>query len=105
DLILKAPVTVFIKPREIVKDSNFRQELRVEITANSLESAIIQNSIKEKDLEKNLVDAYEKLKGKKVIEYYTDGALESDSRKIDAGRMGIGWVIKEKDEVDRKISF
>ena len=90
DLILKAPVTAFIEPREIVKDSNFRQELRVEITANSLESAIIQNSIKEEDLEKNLIDAYEKLKGKKVIEYYTDGALESDSRKTDAGRMGIG---------------
>src|SRR5207237_2572031 len=72
DLILKAPVTVFIEPREIVKDSNFRQELRVEITANSLESAIIQNSIKEENLKKDLVDTYKKLKGKKVIEYYTE---------------------------------
>ena len=29
------------------------------------------------------------IKKKKVIEYYTDRALESDSKKIDAGRMGI----------------
>ena len=56
-----------------MKDSNFKQELRVEIIANSLESAIIQNSIKEEDLKKNLVDTYKKLKEKKVIEYYTDG--------------------------------
>src|SRR5437868_10347840 len=95
----------FIESREIVKDSNFRQELRVEITANSLEFAIIQNSIKEEDLKENLVDAYEKLKGKKVIEYYTDGVLESDSKKTDTGRMGIRWVVKEKDKVDRNISF
>src|SRR5205085_11555074 len=67
DLILKALVIAFIEPREIVKDSNFRQELRVKITANSLESAIIQNLIKEEDLKENLVDAYEKLKGKKII--------------------------------------
>ena len=80
---------VFIEPREIVKDSNFKKELRVEIIANSLKSAIIQNSIKEENLKEDLVDVYEKLKGKKVIEYYTDEVLESDSRKIDAGRMSI----------------
>jgi len=80
---------VFVKPREIVEDSNFRQELRVEIIANSLKSAIIQNSIKEKNLKEDLVDVYKKLKGKKVIEYYTDRALESDSKKIDVGRIGI----------------
>ena len=82
-------MTAFIEPREIVKDSNFRQELRVEITTNSLESAIIQNLIKEKNLKEDLVDTYEKLKGKKIIEYYTDRALESDSKKIDASRIGI----------------
>ena len=65
NIVLEASVTVFIEPREIVEDSNFRQELRVKITANSLESAIIQNSVKEENLKEDLVDAYEKLKEKK----------------------------------------
>ena len=51
-----------------MKDSNFKKELRVEIIANSLKSAIIQNSIKEENLKEDLVDVYEKLKEKKVIE-------------------------------------
>ena len=47
----------------------------------------------------------DKLKKKMVIEYYTDRVLESDSKKIDAGRMSIRQVVKEKDVVDRNISF
>ena len=56
-------------------------------------------------MKEDLVDAYKKLKVKKVIKYYTDGILESNSKKIDAVRMGIRWVVKEKDIADRNISF
>ena len=104
-LILKAPISAFIETREVIEDSNFRQELKIEITANSLESAIIQNLIKEEKIKEELVDAYEKLRKEKVIQYYTDGALGSNSKKAATGRMGIGWIVKEEGVADRNISF
>ncbi|CAG8614899.1 15277_t:CDS:2, partial [Cetraspora pellucida] len=76
DLILEIPITAYTEPREIVEDCNFEQKLNVEIIANNLESAIIQNLVKNRKLCKDLMNAHEKLRGKEIIEYYTDRALE-----------------------------
>ena len=46
-----------------------------------------------------------RLKNKKIIEYYTDGALRDTSRKAEVGRMGIGWIVKEEGSLDRNISL
>ncbi|CAG8575370.1 7660_t:CDS:1, partial [Cetraspora pellucida] len=60
---------------------------------------------KDRKLNEDLMCAHKKLRKKEIIEYYTDRVLEGDSKNIDAGRMGIGWVVKEEDIVNRNISF
>ena len=34
-----------------------------------------------------------------------DRVLESDSKRVAIGRMGIGWIVKEEGLADRNISF
>ena len=60
------------------------------ITTDNLESAIIQRVVKNKKIERELVNAYEELKKEKIIRYYTDGALAGSSRELESGRMGAG---------------
>ncbi|CAG8478731.1 12414_t:CDS:2 [Cetraspora pellucida] len=105
DIILGVLITAYTELREIVEDCNFEQDLNVKITANNLESAIIQNLVKDRKLSEDLTSVHEKLRRKEVIEYYTDGALEGNSKNVNAGRMGIGWVVKEEDIINRNISF
>ncbi|CAG8586913.1 11849_t:CDS:2 [Cetraspora pellucida] len=87
DLILGVPITAYTELRKIIENCNFEQELNVEIIANNLESAIIQNLVKDRKLSEDLTSAHEKLRGKAIIEYYTDEALEDNNKNINAERM------------------
>ena len=77
----------------------------MEITADNLESAIIQRVVKNKKIKRELVNAYEELKEEKIIRYYIDSVLAGSSRELESGRMGVGWIVRNKEEIGSNISF
>ena len=79
------------------------QEVRIVITANTIENAIIQNNIANNEIKRNLTELCNKLKGKEIVEFYTDGAMEIN--KATGNKMGIGWIAKLENEIVREISF
>ena len=56
-------------------------------------------------LQEELIELNQKLKGRKVVEFYTDGAMVIKERRNRLSRMGIGWVVKEENSIDNNISF
>jgi len=72
---LKASILVYIEERDIVANFRIDQEVRVEVTAVTLENAIIQENIKNCEMQENLIELGNKLKGREVVEIYTDEAM------------------------------
>src|SRR5205085_5611142 len=89
---LKAPLLAYTKEKDLHLNYNTSQEVSVEIIADNLESAIIQRVVKNKKIERELVNTFEKLKEEEIIRYYTDGALAGSSRELESGRMGADWI-------------
>ena len=58
------------------------------IIANTIKNAIIQNNIANNEIKRNLTELCNKLKGKEIVELYTDGAIEIN--KVTGNKMGIG---------------
>ena len=79
------------------------QEVRIVITANMIENAIIQNNIANNEIKWNLTELYNKLKGKEIVEFYTDRVMEIN--KVTGNKIGIGWIAKLENEIVREISF
>ena len=102
---MKAPLLAYTEEKDLHPNYNTSQEVSVEITADNLESAIIQRVVKNKKIERELVNAYEELKEEEIIRYYTDGALAGSSRELESGRMGAGWIVRNKEEIGSNISF
>ena len=71
------------------KEEKYRRE--VEIRAVSIEEAVIQRVIKNKEIQSKLINIVEKLKGKRELDIYTDGSLvvEHEGNR-ERKKMGIG---------------
>ena len=100
---LKAPISAYIEERDIVANFRIDQEVRVEVTAVTLENAIIQENIKNREMQENLIELGNKLKGREVVEIYTDRAMinQEDGKK----KMRIGQIAKTENRLDSNISF
>ena len=102
-LVLKAPISAYLTEKELILNMKLSQEVRIMITANTIENAIIQNNIANNEIKQNLTELCNKLKGKEIVEFYTDGAMEIN--KATGNKMGIGWIAKLENEIVREISF
>ncbi|CAG8435937.1 2240_t:CDS:2 [Scutellospora calospora] len=76
-ILLKAPIAAYLEEKELVSNFRLLQEVRVEIVANSLESAIIYKSISNSLIKQNLLELSKKLKD----EIYTDEVIAANSKR------------------------
>jgi len=102
---LKAPLLAYTEKKDLHPNYNTSQEVSVKITADNLESAIIQRVVRNKRIERELVNTYKKLKEEEIIEYYTDSTLAESSRELESGRIGASWIVRNKKELGSNISF
>jgi ribonuclease HI len=105
EIEIKAPISTYIEEKEVIKEHRPSQEIRVEITASNIESAIIQRVTEYGKARKELLKIQEKLKEEKVIEYYTDGAMKGGNESENSNKMGLGWVVKIEENAEDSISF
>lgn len=91
-ILLKVPITAYLEEKELVFNFSSSQEVRVKIVADLLESAIIQKSVNNKSIKQKLLELNKKLKGKVIVEIYTDGAMVANSKG--ENKIEIGWIIK-----------
>jgi exonuclease III len=104
-LKLEAPITALLEEKEIVEKISIEQEINIEITAHDVESAIIQEVVDDKGIQEELIKLKQKLKGREIVEFYTDGAMTRKEGGANSNSMGIGWVVKEENRIEHNINF
>jgi exonuclease III/ribonuclease HI len=100
---LKVPIDTYTEEQSLVRGVRRYQDVRIEISANNLESAIIQRVIEDKEAKDELIKQNMELKGENIVEFYTDGSLVANEGN--RSKMGIGWIAKVRDKIDNNISF
>src|SRR5205085_4313432 len=101
------PLSAYSDQREQYSRDDLYSQNEVWIRVTNLEEAIIQRVIEDGNIQRELSIAVEKLRGREVLDIYTDGSLEGTEtgNNIDK-RMGIGWIVasNENSSLD-SISF
>ena len=88
---VELPISAYTESKKWLLEKEEEYRRKVEIRAVSIEEAVIQRVIKNKEIQSKLINIVEKLKGKRELDIYTDGSLVAEHEGNREGKkMGIG---------------
>ena len=72
---VELPISAYTESKKLLLEKEEGYRRKVEIRAVSIEEAVIQRVIKNKEIQSKLINIVEKLKGKKELDIYIDESL------------------------------
>src|SRR5437868_5215999 len=105
-MLVEIPISAYTESKKLLLEKEEGYRRKVEIRVVSIEEAVIQRVIKNKEIQSKLINIVEKLKGKRELDIYTDGSLVAEHEGNREGKkMGIGWIVASNDSNKNSISF
>src|SRR6266480_5073217 len=103
---VEIPISAYTESKKLLLEKEEGYRRKVEIRAVSIEEAVIQRVIKNKEIQSKLINIVKKLKRKKELDIYTDGLLVVENGGNREGKkMGIGWIVASNNSNKNSISF
>jgi ribonuclease HI len=102
----RIPLTAYLGASDIINEETSIGREVMEVDVFGIEEAVIQRVIKNEKIREGLGNIVNRLRGRKVVDIYTDGSLVKENvGDREKKKMGIGWVVVDGNSSDSSISF